>query len=114
MKDYTGLAALIGSVLGPVVVVITLHFNTRKVAQVVQTVDRVETVVAEVSHAVNGKDPRDTTISEDMITVRDKQERDRPSRDETEVALLPMVKQLVIQVAELRAQFPNGREWLER
>jgi len=80
-------------------VVIVGWMNHRKI-------NEVAAVVKQVDRAVNGKDPRDSTLSEDVIRIRDKQELDLPSGGEA--ALLPMVKALSISVANLeRALITN-------
>lgn len=113
-SDYAGIATIIAAILTPLSVVVLAWLTNRKVGHVGVAVERVEQVVGLVNHAVNGKDPRDTTLSEDVIRVRDKQERDMPSLQPADPeALLPLVKQLVTQVAELRASLPNGDEWKE-
>lgn len=125
--DYSGLAAFATAVLTPLSVVLLAWFTHRKVAAVSVKVDNVAatadaTLVKATStdHAVNGKAPGAPTISEGVDTILEKQERDAPSDEDTppdddesngEVAILPLVKNLVKQIAALRASFPNDHEW---
>ena len=79
MSDLSGLALVITSILTPISVVAVGWFTNRKVGQVASTAEETLVQARAVNHAVNGKDPRETTLSEDVIKIRDKQETDQPS-----------------------------------
>lgn len=92
-SDYTGLALVISAFLTPVSVMFGIWVNNRSVKRVDAKVDTVDTkvdtvhaIATLVDLAVNGKEPGETTLSEDMTqakdditTIKDKQELDAPS-----------------------------------
>lgn len=101
MTDYSGIALIITPIVAGIVTIVTLLVNHR-------TVKRVEVKVDEVNHAVNGKDPRDTTLSEDVITIRDKQEVDLPSSDISRVGLVPAMRELHAMMGQLLKEVKTG------
>ena len=76
MRDYAGLAALVGAFMTPLTVVAVALLTNRSVRRVGVVGAEALRVVREVDRAVNGKSPRETTISEDVMTVKAKQERE--------------------------------------
>lgn len=113
--DFTGLASVITAFLTPISVIVLAYFAARKINKVEEKVDANTVVTHAINHAVNGRDPGEDTISEEVAAIRTEQLGDvKPAKGNGEaraIALLPMVKDLVLQVAALRASLPNGKEW---
>jgi len=77
-------------------VTLGLAYIAAKFRQVESSIAKTHEVAVSIDHAVNGKDPRQTTISQDVSTVMAKQERDQPT-DATgavPVAVLPLVMEM--------------------
>lgn len=97
-----GLAAIITMlIMAPITILVIVWVVRRKVAVVQEIVEETLAQTIQVNHAVNGKDPRQSTLSEDVITIRDKQEVDSPTDAGESEALLPLVKKLTQAVAEI-------------
>lgn len=113
--DSLGIAAIITALLTPIslVVLAWLQIQAKATGEAALVVSEATLEVAhEVNHAVNGKDPRDTTLSEDVITIRDKQELDLPTLLEsdsngTSAAILPLLRALAIEVADISKRVPT-------
>lgn len=103
MSDLTGLALVISAILTPASVVFLAWLNNRSVKRVEEKVESVDQTATLINHAVNGRDPRQTTLSEDVITIRDKQESDAPSPKPPpkEEAVLPLLRDVHSKLSEL-------------
>lgn len=79
MTDYTGFALVVTSIMGPLVAILTLLINNRTVKKVHDVAKETLEVASQVDRAVNGKAPGEASLSEDVTTIKDKQEADNPS-----------------------------------
>lgn len=73
---------LITAVLAPLSVMVLAYFTyltQRKVKEVHQVAEATLEKATATEHAVNGKDPGETSISQDVTTIKDKQEMDSPT-----------------------------------
>lgn len=113
--DYTGLASVITAFLTPISVIVLAYFAARKINKVEEKVDANTVITQAIDDAVNGKAPGEATISEEVTAIHAEQVGTaKPAEGNGEaraIALLPMVKDLVLQVAALRASLPDGKEW---
>lgn len=88
--------SIVQAILMPVALIVVAWIGKRKIDEVKSPVVETLRQTTEINHAVNGKDPRATTISEDVTTIRAKQEKDTPSDvGEGEDALLPLVRRIL-------------------
>lgn len=89
MTDFTGLALVIGAILTPLSVMFNVWI-TNRIAKVQQeekaaavetkaVVDETLATTTLIHHGVNGREEGDPTLSEDVATIKDKQEADSPS-----------------------------------
>lgn len=98
---------LITAILMPTSVMVLGYFTyltQRKVKEVHE-------VVKAVDHAVNGKSPGESSISQDVTTIKEKQESDNPSTEPEpngHRALVPMVEKLTTLVNNLLAEKTGG------
>lgn len=105
--DLTGLALVIGAVLTPLSVMYLAWLNNRNVKGVKAVADETLATTTLINHAVNGKDPRMSTLSEDVITIRDKQETDMPSAEPAPTngeAVLPLLREIVSRLDRLEGK----------
>lgn len=96
-SDLTGLALVISAVLTPLSVMFLAWLNNRNSKGVKAVAEETLQTATLINHAVNGKDPRESTLSEDVITIRDKQETDLPSVEPVATnggAVLPLLREI--------------------
>lgn len=96
---------IIGAFMTPISVILLALIHSRKIDRVQATATETLVNTTAINHAVNGKDPRESTLSEDVITIRDKQEIDQPTvAARNGDALLPLMRQLVVTVETLQGR----------
>lgn len=115
-NDYTGLALVVTAIMGPIVAIVTLYFNNRTTKKVHEVAKQTLAVATQVDSAVNGKNPGQSSISEDVTTIMEKQELDVPSLPvEPEdgngrLALVPMIRYLTQSMEELKASVESQQK----
>lgn len=84
--DYTGIALIVTPVMAALVTIVTLLVNNRSVKKVDAKVEKMGEVADEtlhtatlIHHGVNGKAPGEPSLSEDVTTIKEKQEADSPT-----------------------------------
>lgn len=105
--DYAGLALLITAILTPASVIFLAWLNNRNSKNVKAVADETLQTANLINHAVNGKIPGDTTLSEDVTTIKEKQEVDMPSAPPVPTngeAVLPLLREVIARLDKLAEQ----------
>lgn len=117
--DWTGIALVVSAVLTPLSVAFLAWLNNKNSKKVIGQAEDTHQVVLAVDAAVNGKAPGETTLSEDVTTIMEKQELDLPSGDSESpmveggngrLALVPMIRYLTKTTEELKATIESQQQ----
>lgn len=89
---------VISAVLTPTSVIFLAWLNNRNTKEVKAVADETLVTATAINHAVNGKNPGESSISQDVTTIKEKQETDTPSAPPAPTngeAVLPLLREVL-------------------